>query len=105
MYRATTPTITFNFPNTIDMTEAEDVYVTFKNGKSNYKLTKTIDDGIVVTEHTVVATLSQVETLKFLVGTTATQVNWTYNEGNKKKRACTNIVDLTIKENLLNEVI
>lgn len=40
MYRATTPTITFNIP--VDLTEASEVYVTF--AKDNVILTKTNAD-------------------------------------------------------------
>lgn len=105
MYRATTPTITFKFPDTINMLEAEDVYVTFSSKKKNYKLTKRVDDGIIVTEHTVVVTLSQEETLRFMRDVAETQVNWLYREGSRVKRACSQIVELTVHDNLLDKVI
>ena len=31
MFRGTTPTYTFTLPNTVDLTEAESVYVTFNS--------------------------------------------------------------------------
>ena len=103
MYRATTPTITFNFPNNIDMTQASDIKVTFKSKRHGYKLTKTSND-LTVTEHTVSVLLTQEETLKFALGESEAQINWLYSEGNIVKRGCSNIVDLIINENLLNEV-
>lgn len=103
MYRATTPMITFNFPENIDMTQASDVKVTFKSNRYGYKLTKTADD-LVVEAHSVSVFLTQEETLKFGLGSSEAQINWLYNEGTVMKRACSNIVALTINENLLNEV-
>lgn len=103
MYRATTPTITFNFPESIDMTQASDVKVTFKSTKDGYKLTKTADD-LIIEEHSISVFLDQDETLRFSLGSSEAQINWLYSEGTVTKRACSNIVPLTIKENLLNEV-
>ena len=103
MYRATTPTITFKFPNNIDMTQASDVKVTFRSSRSGYELTKESDD-LVITEHSVSVLLSQEETLEFAGRSTEAQINWLYNEGTVVKRACSNIVALTINENLLDEV-
>lgn len=103
MYRATTPTITFNFPSDIDMTRASDVKVTFKSRKYGYQLTKTADD-LTVDAHAVSVSLSQEETLKLSSGESEAQINWLYDEGTTMKRACSNIVLLTVKDNLLNEV-
>ena len=101
MYRATTPTVTFNFPSTVDMTQASDVKVTFKSKR--YNLTKDSED-LVIDAHSVSVLLTQEETIKFALGNFEAQVNWLYNEGNIVKRACSNIVVLTANENLLNEV-
>lgn len=103
MYRATTPTITFRFPENIDMTQASDVKVTFKSKRYGYELTKEADD-LIVEEHSVSVLLSQEETLEFGLGSSEAQINWLYNEGTVTKRACSNIVALTINDNLLNEV-
>lgn len=102
MYRATTPTITFKFPERIDMTQASDVKVTFKSSRG-YELTKESED-LVIAEHSVSVLLSQEETLNFVGRNTEAQINWLYNEGTETKRACSNIVALTIRENLLDEV-
>lgn len=103
MYRATTPTITFRFPETIDMTQTSDVKVTFKSNRHGYILTKE-DSDLIVDEHSVSVFLTQEETLRFGLGNSEAQINWLYNEGSTVKRACSNIVALTIRENLLNEV-
>ena len=102
MYKLTTPTVTFNFPETIDMTQASDIKVTLK-GSDRYKLTKESDD-LDVTEHSVSVSFTQQETSRLALGNIEAQVNWLYTEGNIIKRACSNIVTLTVNKNLLEEV-
>ena len=101
MIRGTTPTFTLTLnDNTIDLTQAVNVYATFKQGDK--VLTKTGED-ITVTAKTVEVYLNQEETLSFLAGSkVAIQLNWTYAEG---KRACSNIVAVDINHNLIGSVL
>lgn len=106
MYKLTTPTITFTLPDTVDMTTAEELYVTFATRQSRPIFEKTKDD-LEITTNTVGVFLSQEETQQLTGEVVKVQLNWTYidEEDNIKKRACSNIVDISVKENLKKEII
>ena len=103
MYRGTTPTYTFTLPDTVDLTEATNIYVSFAkfNGEEIYR--KTGSD-LVVSEHSVDLYMTQAETLA-LPDEVKIQLNWTYQEGTRAKRACSEIFSITTKKNLINEEI
>ena len=103
MYRGITPTFTFTLPETVDLTDATNVYVTFadRNGRTVARKTGeelNIDDNVVEVY------LSQEETLAF-PSMVYIQINWTYSEGNKVKRACTEIVSTPFTANLEPRVL
>ena len=95
--RGVTPTFTFNLPESVDLTEAKNVYVTFKQNRTS--LTKT---DLEVSAHTVEVYLSQAETRMFDEGTVAVQLNWTYADG---QRAATVIKKVYWTQNLLDKVV
>lgn len=97
--RCTTPTFTLTFPETVDLTEADNVYVTFTSG-SNI-LTKT-GNALDVSAHEVSVYLTQAETFSFDTGVVEIQVNWTVNNGN---RIASEIKKYSITKQLLNEVL
>lgn len=99
MIRGTTPTFTLTINDTVDLTEAANVYVTFHSRQGD--LTKTGDD-LEISANVVNVYLTQEETLSFVVGRCELQINWTYNDGS---RACTNIVTVDVGANLINEVL
>lgn len=100
MIRGTTPTFKLMLSDeTVDLTQAVNVYATFKSREQT--ITKTADD-ITVLANEVDVYMSQVETLGFLSGTVSIQLNWTYVDG---RRACSNIISMQIGENLLPEVL
>lgn len=100
MYTSTTPTFTLTLPEDIDLTSADHIYVTFtSNGKT--LLTKQ-DEDLFVKKNLISVTLSQTETKGFPHRVTM-QVNWTYTDNGKQKRACTNIKTLEFKTNLVEE--
>lgn len=101
--RGTTPTFTLSFEEgSVDLTEAANVYVTFRYGiQRNRVLTKTGED-LDVTENTIDVYLNQEETLAFEVGNVEIQVNWTYTGGG---RASSEVVSYAITKQLLNEVL
>lgn len=99
MTRGTTPTFILKLLEGIDLSSAKNVYVTFRQGSN--RLTKT-GDALVVDGNTVDVFLSQEETLSFHTDTVELQLNWTYEDG---KRACTNIVSVSVYKNLIPEVL
>lgn len=96
-----TPTFTFSIPSDcgIDLTECENVYVTFRQG--NTAITKTGDD-IFVSEEEVDVYLNQSETLQFGIGRVQVQLNWTYADGS---RGATTKASIDWDSNLLKEVL
>lgn len=103
--RGTTPTYRLILQDTtIDLAEANDVYVTFADGKYNKIIEKTGSD-LYIDGNTVEIFLTQEETLKLPSGEILVQINWTYQEGTTIKRAASQIVRTTSARNLKNEVI
>ena len=98
--RGTTPTyiLTFSEPS-LNLTEANNVYVTFRKGAKI--LTKTGQD-IEVTAKQVEIYLNQKETLSFSTGDVEVQVNWTTVGG---RRACSEVVNIVLSKQLLEKVI
>ena len=96
--RGTTPTFTLTFPDTVDLTAANKVYVTFTSGNSI--ITKT-DEDLEITEHEIAVYLTQEETLSFATGTVEIQVNWMVGEN----RIASEIKNYSISRQLLNQVI
>lgn len=100
MIRGTTPTFQLTLEDEeIDLSEMDNVYATFEQGC--YKLTKSGDD-ISLDGNQVDVFFSQEESLKFKKGVMHIQLNWTFQNG---KRACSNIVNVEIGENLINGVL
>lgn len=98
--RATTPIFTLTFTEqTLDLTQAANVYVTFSQGGKD--LTKTGSDlGILPKEVSVY--LSQKETLQFNEGVVRIQVNWTGSGGT---RFCSKVATIVLSEQLLKKVV
>ena len=96
MYRGTTPTLILTFPEGTDFSGST-VYVSFSDQKRNELIrleNPPIDDNVIS------IFLTQEQTLA-LPNYVLIQVNWTY--GNR--RACSNIVSIDTKRNLINEVL
>ena len=104
MYRGTTPTYIFTAPEGLDLTAANNILVTFSDVKENVIFTKSGED-LEVTETQISVYLTQEETLKFPNGRVLVQINWTYDEGNTTKRACSEKMIITARKNLVDEVI
>ena len=99
MVQATTPTLILSLPETVDLTQAANVYFTMKQGDS---FIRKHGDDLTVSVNTVYVELSQQETLRFFPGSAELQLNWTYADG---KRACSDIVILQVGPNLELEVL
>ena len=98
MYRGTTPTITMTFPEGTDFTNTT-VYVSLSNDKGSELLRVTGED-LDIQDNVISMYLTQEQTLA-LPWHVLLQVNWTY--GNR--RACSNIVSIDTKRNLISEVL
>ena len=104
VYKGTTPTYIFTLPEDIDLSSADSVYVTFS--KKNYETILTKEDNeLEIDGNTVSVFLEQEETLSFPRGDILVQINWLYTEGHTTKRACSEIITIPAKRNLIDEVI
>lgn len=100
MIRGTTPTFELKINDeTVDLTEADNVYVTFAT--NGWSITKTSADLDVFAQQVDVY-LSQEETLAFPKGDVDVQINWTFDDG---KRACTTIASVKVTRNLIERVL
>ena len=61
MYRLTTPTITFHLPETVDLTQADEIFVTFAN-RQQKKILEKNESELTITATTVGVFLTQEET-------------------------------------------
>ena len=106
MIRGTTPTFTLTLSdNTIDLGDAENVYVTLRQGKTD--ITKSGTD-LTIDDNVVSVFLTQEESLDLSESTTAeVQVNWTYldTDGTTVRRAATKVKEIPITKQLLKRVI
>ena len=100
--RGTTPTYVLTVSDTsVDWTEAEHVYATFRQGKNNV-LTKE-DTDMDVEARSLSVYFSQEDTLRFKPNKPLeVQVNWTLTGG---QRAATQIVEIMLSDNLIGEVL
>ena len=103
MYKGITPTFTLTLPEAVDLGEAQNVYVTFAD-KFGHSLRKSGDE-LTVDGNTVSVFLDQGETLGFATGLAMVQVNWTYSDSGKTKRACSTIGKVKFADNLENGVL
>lgn len=100
MISGTTPTFQLKINDeSVDLTTADNVYVTFAS--MGWSITKTGDD-IDVSANQVDVYLSQQETLAFPKGNVDVQINWTFDDG---KRACTTIASVKVTKNLIERVL
>lgn len=105
MIRGTTPTFVLTIhDNTIDLEQAESVYVTIC--QPGITITKK-DEDLNITLRTVECYLTQLESLKLLPeNITEIQINWTYlDDANVLRRAATEVKAVNIGRQLLPEVL
>ena len=94
--RGATPTVTCVFDDpTLDLTDANNVYVTFS---SNLKSVTKRGEDLIVEPNRVSVFLSQKDTLGFQLDSVEVQVNWTYDD---KKRSGSSIETIAVDRNLL----
>ncbi len=106
MIIGTTPTFTLKLKRTsnVDLTQANNVYATLKQG--SILLTKTGQDINIVDAKTIQVSLTQEESLSFVIDKSIElQVNWTYNDANTVKRAATKVATVNLEKQLLKQVL
>ena len=103
MYKGTTPTLSLEFPETVDLTEATSIAVTFSDGRGN-KLMELTDSDIDVSAHQIDIDLSQEQTLA-MPKDVLLQVNFLYVDGSTNRRCASEIAGLRFLNNLKNEVM
>jgi hypothetical protein len=91
-------------PEGVDITLATGIYVTFGRMDGSLIMTKT-DDDLEISNNSVEVYLTQEETLSFPNGQIQVQLNWLYPEGGKVKRACSQIMTISARKNLIDEVL
>ena len=101
MYKGVTPTYTLKFPDTVDLSEANSVFVSFSD-KSRKELLRKTGEELNVDQNMISVSLSQEETLDFPSGAILIQANWTYPDGG---RACSVVAQDTYEDNLAREVL
>ena len=99
MTQATTPTFILTIPDSVDLTVIKNIYFTLKQGI--YTIQKSGQD-LQIEGNTISVYLNQDDTVKLKTGDAKLQLNWTYEDGS---RACSNIVQVPINENLIKEVL
>ena len=99
MVQATTPTFILTLPGSVDPEDIAHIY--FSLVQNTVNIMKTGED-ITIDGQSVYATLAQVDTVRLIPGAAKIQLNWTYQNGS---RACSQIVQINITENLLKEVV
>lgn len=98
-----TPTIKMHLSDdTIDLGEAENVYVTLSQGAT--EITKT-GEYVAVDGNRINAWLEQEDTLNLREGAAKLQINWTYYEGSRLIRTPTYTTQIWVDEQLLRRVI
>ena len=110
MIRATTPGIVLRIRN-VDLTEAENVYVSIRQGGAYAEFDKTELDITTETDEEEVTTtviefhFDQPHSLGFVVGAAKIQVNFLYMEDGRLMRSATKVRSINISEQLLDRVV
>ena len=97
--RYTTPVFTLTFSEkNLDLTQATDVFVTFKQA---FQTMTVSGEDLTIGEKTIAVSFTQEETAQFCVGDVEIQANWII----AGKRAASEVVTYQFTEQLLQEVI
>lgn len=103
MYKYTTPTFTLTLPEGTDLGLASEVVCTI--AKDGQEIASKTGDDLVIDANVVEIYFSQEETKNFPLGVLGIQLNWTYIDGGKTKRACSTIAQVNVSANLYKAVI
>lgn len=98
IYTGTTPTYVLTFQG-VDFTQADEIVVTISDMNETTLLELTPE----ATETTLTFSLTQEQTLAMPIGSCLIQVNWLYN--NRDKRGASDKGKIDFRKNLKNEVM
>ena len=101
MFKGTTPTLTLTFDESVDLTEAKSVVVTFATDFHKV-IAEKADGELTITANTIEVSFTQEETLSMRPGRMLVQVNILYDDSS---RVCSNIGEVSWVENLKDEVM
>ena len=102
MYTATTPELTFEIEENLDLADATKIWITFTDMDDNVLLQK---DVTIAEGNTVSVLLTQKETLDFPLGIILAQINYLYMDGPVERRSATDKVELEVFKNSDNKVV
>ena len=103
MFKGTTPTISLTFPDTVDLTLATQIAVTFSDYRNNTILEK-VGSELTISAQQIDIDLSQEETLA-MPKDVLIQVNSLYVDGATTRRCASTIQGLRFEKNLKAEVM
>lgn len=103
MFKGTTPTISLTFPDTVDLTLATQIAVTFSDYRNNTILEK-VGSELTISAQQIDIDLSQEETLA-MPKDVLIQVNFLYMDGTVSRRCASTIQGLRFEKNLKAEVM
>ena len=101
MYKGTTPTFTFTFPEDFDPSLASDILLTFSADR-RHPILEIEREEMTISDGTISVWLSQEQTVKFPTGNVYVQFNFDYSDGN---RVASIIQTIVWNRNLHSEVI
>lgn len=105
MIRGTTPTFTLTISGDVDLSLADNVYVSIRQGTVDIELT---GDELEIEGNVISCWIPQQKSLKLIENAKAKiQVNWTYRDGQSGdvKRAATIVKEITVLEQLIRRVL
>lgn len=102
MYTATTPKLTFEIEDGVDLMNASRIIMSLndKNGQTLLEKDLTAESETVAS-----VVLSQEETLALPIGTVTAQLNYLYEVDNELRRGATDKSELSVERNNKNEVV
>lgn len=103
LYTYTTPTLTLNFPEDVDLTEGTNHVLTISNPITESVILEKTD--LHVEAHQVDVFLTQEETAMMPKGNVVLQLNWLYTEGATQRRAVSKKAKVSWDSNLKREVM
>lgn len=95
----TTPTFILDYHDAVDLSRAEHIYVTIKQGTR--VITKS-DDELTIEDGKIYVYLSQQDSARFTAGDASIMANWTYTGG---QRGALKETKITLDRNLLPQVL
>lgn len=105
MFRGTTPTFTLTFSDEhLDFSDARSIAVTISD-RSQHCIVEITESDLTIETNSLSFSLSQEQTLSLPEGNLLVQVNWTYDQGNVVKRACSDVAQIDFRRNLKEEVM